>query len=207
MTSPRDVSPIAINKGFVLASASPRRVALLAQIGYAPRAICPAALDEVVLKGELPRNLAMRLAKSKAALIAATSDEPVLAADTVVARGRRILPKAEDEATARQCLELLSGAAHRVYTGVCLIQGDAVHQRLVETRLRFKRLSQADMAAYLASGEWQGKAGGYAIQGRAASFVQNLSGSYSNVVGLPLFETAQLLQGAGLCPEGLGEES
>jgi septum formation protein len=207
MTSPRDASPIATNKGFVLASASPRRLDLLAQIGYAPRAICPAALDETVLKGELPRHLAVRLALSKATLVAATAEAAVEAADTVVARGRRILPKAEDEATARECLALLSGAAHRVYTGVCLIHDGVVRQRLVETRLRFKRFDASEIEAYLVSGEWQGKAGGYAIQGRAAAFVQNLSGSYSNVVGLPLFETAQLLQGAGLAPEGLGEES
>jgi septum formation protein len=207
MTSPRDASPIATNKGFILASASPRRIDLLAQIGFVPRAVCPAALDETVLKGELPRHLAARLAHSKAALIAASAEGAVLAADTVVARGRRILPKAEDEATARACLEILSGAAHRVYTGVCLIRDGVVRQRLVETRLRFKRLAASEVEAYLTSGEWRGKAGGYAIQGRAAAFVQNLSGSYSNVVGLPLFETAQLLQGAGLCPEGLGEES
>lgn len=205
MTSPRDVLPIATNRGFVLASSSPRRVDLLAQIGYVPASISPADIDETPLKGELPRDVVRRLAAQKAQVVSEGKDQPVLAADTIVVRGRRILPKAEDEITARQCLTLLSGAGHRVYTAICLCHAGKFRQRLVETRVRFKRLSETDIAAYLASGEWRGKAGGYAIQGRAAAFVQNLSGSYSNVVGLPLYETANLLQGVGLHPETFGE--
>ena len=189
----------------VLASASPRRLALLQQIGIEPDALIPADIDETPKKGELPRVLASRLAAAKAAaaarVVAAHSDSKeayTLAADTVVAVGRRILPKCErtDEATA--CLALLSGRAHRVYTGITLItpKGSARH-RLVETRVRFKRLSGAETDAYIASGEWRGKAGGYAIQGLAGAFAVKIIGSYSNIVGLPLNETMSLLVGEG----------
>ena len=189
----------------VLASASPRRLALLQQIGITPAHVLPADLDETPLPQELPRDHAQRLAQEKAQAAATlarkdprTADAFVLAADTVVAVGRRILPKCETLDQARQCLALLSGRAHRVYTGVTLVtpKGTLRH-RLVESRLRFKRLSDAEMTAYLASGEWQGKAGGYAIQGLAGAFVVHLVGSYPSVVGLPLYETANLLAGEG----------
>lgn len=183
----------------VLASASPRRVDLLAQIGIVPSAIDPADIDETPLKDELPRPHAERLARAKAFAVAARHPGAfVLAADTVVGVGRRILPKAEDEATARRCLDLLSGRRHRVYGGVSVIapSGQQI-SRVVETVVTFGRLSAEEHAAYLASGEWHGKAGGYAIQGRAARLVKALSGSYSNVVGLPLYETARLLGGLG----------
>ncbi|MCE9649788.1 MAG: Maf family nucleotide pyrophosphatase [Parvibaculum sp.] len=183
----------------VLASASPRRLALLEQIGIAPDAVRAADIDETPLKGELPRLHAQRLAREKAEAVARM--EPgafVLAADTVVACGRRILPKAETEADARACLALLSGRAHRVYTAIALIDPDGkLRERVNETRVAFKRLSAAEIEAYIAGGEWRGKAGGYAVQGRAAAFVRLLTGSYSGVVGLPLFETATLLEGAG----------
>ncbi len=181
----------------VLASASPRRVDLLAQIGITADAIRPADIDETERPQEKPRELAARLAAAKAAA-AADPDAFVLAADTVVGVGRRILPKAEDEAVARRCLELMSGRRHRVYGGVALAvpDGRTLH-RLVVSDVRFKRLDQSEVRAYLASGEWQGKAGGYAIQGLAATFVAWIGGSYSNIVGLPLFETAALLRGAG----------
>lgn len=189
----------------VLASASARRLALLQQIGLEPDALIPADIDETPKRGELPRVLAARLAAGKAAaalkIIAAHDDaEPTytLAADTVVAVGRRILPKCERTDEAAACLAMLSGRAHRVYTGVTLItpKGAARH-RLVETRVRFKRLSGAETEAYLASGEWRGKAGGYAIQGLAGCFAVKISGSYSNIVGLPLHETMSLLAGEG----------
>jgi septum formation protein len=183
----------------VLASASPRRLALLEQIGIRPDAVRAAGLDEAPLKGELPRLHAARLAREKAQAVA--SLEPgafVLAADTVVACGRRILPKTESEAEARACLALLSGRAHRVYTAVALVAPDGrLRERMSETRVAFKRLSDAECEAYIALGEWRGKAGGYAIQGHAGVFVRLLTGSYSGVVGLPLHETASLLQGAG----------
>ena len=190
----------------VLASASPRRRALLEQIGYAPDAIEPAALDETVLPGELPEAHAARLAHAKTAAVAARHPGAfVLGADTVVACGRRILGKAETEESARRCLSLLSGRRHRVYGGVTAIdpEGRTV-SRLVRTAVTFKRLSAEEMAAYLAGGEWRGKAGGYAIQGRAAAFVRFMGGSYTNVVGLPLHETYQLLIGLGLPPKPLG---
>ena len=190
----------------VLASASPRRRALLEQIGYAPDAVEPAALDEAVLPGELPEAHAARLAKAKAEAVAAHHPGAfVLGADTVVACGRRILGKAESEESARRSLSLLSGRRHRVCGGVTVIDpaGRAV-SRLVRTAVAFKQLSEEEMAAYLAGGEWQGKAGGYAIQGRAAAFVRLVNGSYSNVVGLPLHETYQLLVGLGLPPRSLG---
>ena len=189
----------------VLASGSPRRLALLNQAGIEPDQLLPADIDEIPTKGELPRAYATRLARAKgeAALEAVRrSDELrgsyIVAADTVVAVGRRILPKAELLDEAAQCLRLLSGRNHRVYTGVCLVTPkEAFRQRLVETRVRFKRLSQSDLEAYLASGEWRGKAGGYAIQGLAGSFVVKIVGSYTNVVGLPLYETTALLAGEG----------
>ncbi len=181
----------------ILASASPRRLDLLAQIGVVPDAVEAADIDETPVAGELPRQNAARLARAKAQAIADRNPGAlVIGADTVVACGRRILPKAEDEKTALQCLELLSGRRHRVYGGVAVILPDgSLRSRLVETRVRFKRLTSQETAAYLQSGEWRGKAGGYAIQGRAAVFVANINGSYSNVVGLPLYETAALLSG------------
>jgi len=189
----------------VLASGSPRRVALLKQIGIEPDVLMAADIDEAPAPRELPRSLARRLARTKAEVAlrrvdpAARPDQAtlVLAADTVVAVGRRILPKAETFAQAEACIALLSGRTHRVFTGLALVTPAGVREKLVETRLRFKRLSSAEMADYLAGGEWQGKAGGYAIQGFAGSFVQTISGSYSSVVGLPLHETATLLEGAG----------
>lgn len=184
----------------VLASASPRRVDLLTQIGYPPDLIAPAHIDETPLKDETPARHAERLAVEKARRIAA--DHPtdfVLGADTVVACGRRILPKAEDTATARKCLTLLSGRRHRVFGGVALIGPDGkLALRRVQSAVAFKRLSDAELDWYLASGEWHGKAGGYAIQGLAARFVREIVGSYSNIVGLPLFETTQLLIGRGV---------
>jgi septum formation protein len=189
----------------VLASGSPRRLALINQAGIEPDALQPADVDEMPLKGELPRACANRLARAKAdaALAAVRLDEElrgayIIAADTVVAVGRRILPKAELIDEAAQCLRLLSGRNHRVHTAVCLVTPkEAFRQRLVETRVRFKRLSEQDIEAYLASGEWRGKAGGYAIQGLAGSFAVKIVGSYTNVVGLPLYETVNLLQGEG----------
>lgn len=187
----------------ILASASPRRLALLNQIGIEPEHLVPAHVDETPEKGELPRKLAQRLAdlkaltaQHKARVAGFGSNSLVLAADTVVAVGRRILPKAETMEEASDCLRMLSGRAHRVYTGVTLLTpSGARRQRLVETRLRFKRLSNKEMEAYLASAEWRDKAGGYAIQGIAGSFVVKMSGSYSAVVGLPLHEVTQLLAG------------
>lgn len=190
----------------MLASASPRRRALLEQIGYAPDTVEPAALDETVLPGERPEAHAARLARAKAEAVAARhSGAFVLGADTVVACGRRILDKAETDVDARRCLSLLSGRRHRVCGGVTVIDpaGRAV-SRLVRTAVAFKRLSAEEMEAYLAGGEWRGKAGGYAIQGRAAAFVRFVGGSYSNVVGLPLHETYRLLVGLGLPPRPLG---
>jgi septum formation protein len=183
----------------VLASASPRRRDLLARIGIIPDRVLPTETDEAPRRAELPRQLAARLAAEKAAAAAAQAPGAlVLAADTVVGVGRRILPKAETEAEARRCLELLSGRRHHVYTGVVLLTPDGkTLSRLVDTIVTFQRLTEAQIADYLAGGEWRGKAGGYAIQGRAEVFVRFLSGSHSNVIGLPLFETAQLLRGVG----------
>jgi len=189
----------------VLASGSPRRLALLAQIGLAPDSVLTAEVDETPKRSELPRTLAQRLAREKAGTaiervrgIEALRDAYIIAADTVVAVGRRILPKPDREEEAAACLRLLSGRTHRVYTGVCLVTPrNALKTRLVESRVRFKRLSSLDLESYLASGEWRGKAGGYAIQGLAGSFVVKFSGSYPNVVGLPLYETASLLAGNG----------
>jgi len=189
----------------VLASASPRRLELLQQIGIEPDALLPVDLDETPRKTELPRSLAVRLAEEKASAagrIASCRPELggayIIGADTVVSVGRRILPKCEIVAEAAQSLRLLSGRAHRIHTAVCLItpKGRARH-KLVETRLRLKRLSAAEIEAYLGSGEWRGKAGGYAIQGLAGAFAQKLIGSYSAVAGLPLYETMSLLAGEG----------
>ena len=181
----------------VLASASPRRRELLARLGLTPAAINPADIDETPHKGELPRDYAKRMAREKAQA-AASGDGHVLAGDTVVAAGRRILPKAEDEATARKCLELLSGRRHRVLSAIALRAPDgAVRERLSETMVMFKRLSSAEIDAYLASGEWEGKAGGYAIQGIAEGLISRIQGSHSGVVGLPLYETRTLLRAAG----------
>lgn len=189
----------------VLASGSPRRLALLNQAGVEPDQLMPAEVDEIPKKGELPRVLATRLARTKAEAAFHTTrmdnelrEAFILAADTVVAVGRRILPKAELLDEAAQCLRLLSGRSHRVYTGMCLVTPKgAFRQRLVETRVRFKRLSREDLESYLASGEWRGKAGGYAVQGLAGTFVVKISGSYTNIVGLPLYECAALLAGEG----------
>ena len=190
---------------FVLASGSPRRLALVNQAGIEPDALMPSDIDETPVKGELPRACANRLARAKAeaALAMVRNDDDlkgafVLAADTVVAVGRRILPKAELLDEAAQCLRLLSGRNHRVYSGLCLVTPrEGFRQRLVETRVRFKRLSEEDIEAYLASGEWRGKAGGYAVQGLAGTFLVKLVGSYTNVVGLPLYESMALLAGEG----------
>lgn len=184
----------------ILASASPRRLDLLAQIGVTPAAVRPADIDETPAKGELPRDHALRLAAEKARAVAAALETPaaVLAADTVVALGRRILPKAEDEATARDCLTRLSGRRHRVHGGIALIAPDGtLKTRRVETVVSFKRMSTGEIDAYLATGDWRGKAGGYAIQGPAAAYIPRIGGSYSNVVGLDLYETARLLESIG----------
>ena len=183
----------------ILASASPRRLDLLGRIGVVPDAIHPADIDEAIPKGETPRVHAERLATEKAAAVAALfPDDLVLAADTVVTVGRRILPKVEDEATLRRCMALLSGRRHRVLTGIALSgPGGATRSRLVETMIAIKRLSQQEIDFYAAHGEWRGKAGGYALQGYGEVYVRHLAGSYSNVVGLPLAETRHLLQSAG----------
>jgi len=183
----------------ILASASPRRLDLLRQAGIEPDCVVPADIDETPLKAETPDKHALRLAIEKAKAVApAHADGFVLAADTVVGCGRRILPKAEDEATARRCLDLISGRRHRVLGGIALIAPDGrMATRLVESAVVFKRLSKAEIDAYLASGEWHGKAGGYAVQGRAAAHIRFLSGSYSNVVGLSLYDVHQMLTGFG----------
>jgi septum formation protein len=183
----------------ILASASPRRLDLLARMGIVPDAVDPADIDEAVLPGELPRLHVTRLAAAKALAVAARHPEAVvLAADTVVAAGHRILPKTEDESQARDCLKLLAGRRHRVLTAVTVIANSKAHHRLSDTIVTFKPLTPGEIDAYIACGEWHGKAGGYAIQGRAEAFVRFLSGSHSGVVGLPLFETRNLLLSAGL---------
>ena len=186
----------------ILASASPRRRDLLNQIGYVPDVVVPAEVDEDPLPRERPRDLAERLSRLKAGSIAeAYPDDVVLAADTVVALGHRCLGKPADATEARTFLTKLSGRRHRVYGGVCIITPDGrVLSKVVMTQVRFKRLSERDIMDYLADGEWKGKAGGYAIQGRAAAFIPWINGSYTNVVGLPLMETASLLQSAGISP-------
>ena len=181
----------------VLASASPRRRELIARLGIEPVQVVGADIDETPGKGELPRDYAVRMAREKAEA-AADPEAFVLAGDTVVAAGRRILPKAEDEATARTCLELLSGRRHRVLSAIALRAPDGtIRERLSETQVRFKRLSREEIDAYLADGEWHGKAGGYAIQGSAEGLIAWIAGSHSGVVGLPLFETRALLKAAG----------
>lgn len=194
--------PVTEPPRLVLASASPRRLDLLKQIRIVPTAVDPADVDEAPLRDELPRQHAARLGAEKARVVAARHPGcAVLAADTVVGVGRRILPKAEDEATARACLDLLSGRRHHVYGGVTLIGPDGREwHKLVDTAVTFKRLDSREMDAYIRSGEWHGKAGGYAIQGLAGAFVKQVNGSYPNVVGLPLLETANLLAAAGIRP-------
>jgi septum formation protein len=187
---------------FILASSSPRRLDLLNQVAFAPDLVDAADIDEAPLPDETPPRLAERLAIGKAQAVAARyPDAFVLGADTVVACGRRILPKAEDAATARVCLSLLSGRRHRVHGGVALVvPGGGLSVRRVQTVVIFKRMSAQEIERYIASGEWHGKAGGYAIQGLAARFVREIVGSYSNVGGLPLFETVQMLEGRGVSP-------
>lgn len=189
----------------ILASSSPRRLALLNQVGIEPEHLVPAHVDETPQRGELPRRLAARLANLKAIEARRKAEQSgildnavILAADTVVAVGRRVLPKAETMEEASDALYLLSGRSHRVYTGLALVTAKGhVRRRMVETRVRFKRLSEVEIESYLGSAEWRGKAGGYAIQGIAGAFVIKLSGSYSSVVGLPLYETVSLLSGEG----------
>jgi septum formation protein len=183
----------------ILASASPRRLDLLARIGVVPDEIIPADIDESIPKGELPRAHALRLASEKAEAEAERHPQAlVLAADTVVAVGRRILPKVEDEVTLRACMKLLSGRRHRVLTGVALAApGQPLRRRVVETMIAMKRLSDEEIDFYAAHGEWRGKAGGYALQGYGEVYVRNIAGSYSNVVGLPLAETRLMLKSAG----------
>jgi septum formation protein len=183
----------------VLASASPRRLDLLARIGVVPDAVAPAEIDETPAPGELPVDYARRIARQKAAAVAcAEAGSIILAADTVVAVGRRILPKTEDEEEARSALALLSGRRHRVHTAVTLVAADGCRrQRMSSTIVSFKRFSDRELRAYLDSGEWRGKAGGYAIQGRAEALIRQISGSHSGVVGLPLFETRALLMAVG----------
>lgn len=187
----------------VLASASPRRRELIARLGIVPDRVAPADIDETPNKAEIPRDYARRMAREKAiaaaAMIGDASDGAfVLAGDTVVAAGRRILPKAEDRSTARNCLELLSGRRHRVLSAIALRAPDGtIREKLSETVVRFKRLSENELSAYLASGEWHGKAGGYAIQGAAEGLIAWIQGSHSGVVGLPLYETRALLRASG----------
>jgi len=195
--SSRNLPGSTSNGTLVLASASPRRRELLARLGIEPARIVHADIDETPRKGELPRDYAIRMAREKASA-AAEPAAHVLAGDTVVAVGRRILPKAEDEVTARTCLELISGRRHRVLSAVALLAPDGrLRERLSETQVRFKPLSTEEIAAYLAGGEWHGKAGGYAIQGSAEGLIAWISGSHSGVVGLPLFEARALLKSAG----------
>ena len=182
----------------ILASASPRRLDLLARLGVVPDRIVPADIDETPVRGERPRHYALRMADEKARAVA-MAGIVTLAADTVVATGARILPKAEDEAVARDCLNRLAGRRHHVLTAVTIVGPDGyVRHRLSDSIVTFAPLSSRAIDAYLASGEWRGKAGGYAIQGRAEAFVRALSGSHSGVVGLPLYETRGLLIAAGV---------
>jgi septum formation protein len=205
VASSSDVSTSSGRPKLILASASPRRLALLQQAGIEPDALLPADVDETPLKNESPKELAKRLSRAKAEVARKTArnrddlkNAYILSADTVVVAGGRILPKAEVVDEAAACLRMLSGRAHRVYTSVCVVTPkESFRDRLVETRVRFKQLSRDEFDRYLASGEWRGKAGGYAIQGLAGTFVVRLIGSYSNVVGLPLYEAAALLDGEG----------
>lgn len=189
----------------ILASASPRRVDLLAQIGVVPDHIIPADVDETPLADESPRELALRVAHLKAQAIQAQHpDSAILAADTVVAVGHRIFGKPENEAHARKMLKTLSGRRHTVFGGLCLLApNDKCVLKAISTAVTFKRLDSAELIAYLKDGEWQGKAGAYAIQGRAGAFVRRINGSYSNVVGLSLHETANALKGLSVQPPGL----
>jgi septum formation protein len=195
-----ELSPASSPHQLVLASASPRRLELLRRIGVTPSRVVATDIDETPQRGERPRAHASRLAAEKARAAAALApDCVILAGDTVVGAGARILPKAEDEATARQCLALLSGRRHRVFSAIAVITPDgALREALSETIVRFKRLSDEEMESYIAGGEWHGKAGGYAIQGSAEGFCDWLSGSHSGVIGLPLFETRKLLRAAGI---------
>jgi septum formation protein len=205
VASSSEVSNSSPRPKLILASASPRRLALLQQAGIEPDALLPADVDETPLKNESPKDLAKRLSRAKAEVARKTArnredlkDSYILSADTVVVAGGRILPKAEVVDEAAGCLRLLSGRAHRVYTSICLVTPrDSFREKFVETRVRFKRLSREEFERYLASGEWRGKAGGYAIQGLAGTFVVKLVGSYTNVVGLPLYESIALLDGEG----------
>ncbi len=191
-------------KPLILASASPRRLELLERTGIAPGEVIPADIDETPLKGELPKDLALRLAQEKARVVAADHPQAfILAADTVVGLGRRILEKPADEAEARAFLKQLSGRRHNVYGGICVIAPDGREaSRVCTTKVQFKRLTPSEIDSYIRSGEWEGKAGGYGIQGRAGAFVKFLSGSYSNVVGLSLYDTVNLLSGLGYQGKG-----
>jgi septum formation protein len=182
----------------ILASASPRRLELLKQVGITPGKVAPADIDETPLKAELPQIYAKRIASSKALKVAAShAGDVVLAADTVVGVGRRILPKTETVEEARKCLELMSGRRHDVITAVSVVDKNGKQRtKLVVSVVKFKRLSEAEVAAYIDCGEWKGKAGGYAIQGKAAALIPYISGSYSNIVGLPLYETLAMLKDA-----------
>lgn len=204
MTCQKGGSTIASSKSgvrLVLASASPRRLELLAQVGITPDAVRPSDIVEAPHTAELPRAYAARLARQKAQAAEMAVDEVILAADTVVAAGRRILEKPKDTAEAHRFLTLLSGRRHKVYTAVALRDHSQIRERLVASAVRMKRLSEGEITAYLATGEWRGKAGGYAIQGAAAAFVPWISGSHSAIVGLPLAETIRLLRAAGVaCP-------
>jgi septum formation protein len=193
------MAPPGASPGLALASASPRRLDLLRQIGLVPGRVAPAYIDETPLRDERPRQLALRLAVQKGeAAREQLAGMFVISADTVVAVGRRILPKAETEEEARACLRLLSGRKHDVLTGVAVLAPDGRQvSRLVEARVELKRLSHLDVEGYVGCGEWRGKAGGYAIQGQAGGFVTGIAGSYSAIVGLPLYETAALLEGVG----------
>lgn len=183
----------------ILASASPRRLDLLAAQGITPDAVVPADIDETPLKNEQPKTMVLRLAKAKAAAVAKNhAGSFVLAADTTVALGRRILGKPENESEARKFLELMSGRNHRVYGGIAVVTpAGKMVARVVETTVKFKHLSKSEMDAYIASGEWQGKAGGYGIQGKAAAFVASINGSYTNIVGLSIYDTMNILNGNG----------
>jgi septum formation protein len=188
-----------VKNNLILASASPRRVDLLKQVHIIPDKIIAAEIDESPLKGEAPRDLAIRLAAAKAEAVRGKNPGTfILAADTVVACGRRTLPKAENEKDARKCLELLSGRRHHVYGGIALITPDGkLLQKFSDTVVQFKTLTREETETYIINKEWQGKAGGYAIQGLAAAFIKSIRGSYSNVVGLSLYDTIQILNGAG----------
>lgn len=184
--------------GLILASASPRRVDLLAQIGIVPNAVIPTNIDETPLKNEPPAKLAHRLAREKAMALTGYDGHFILAADTVVAVGRRILPKAESEADATYCLDLLSGRSHAVYGGIALRLPDGtLRSRIITTKVLFKRLSSAEKSSYISSKEWEGKAGGYAVQGLAAAYIRGINGVYSNIVGLSLFDIALMLESSG----------